>query len=83
LSGLSIVSDVEYSKNFKSVFFMLNSIIDTAIATHLAWTQRLSSLVHDPDSQTIALEEARDDTACEFGRWLKNEGAPFALFQDY
>ncbi len=43
---------------------------DNAISAHLNWIKRFENAISGTDSTPIHIEQLRDDTACEFGRWL-------------
>ena len=48
--------------------------VDEAIAVHVAWKEKLTRYLNDPDGSLDALEIAADDR-CPLGRWLRREGS--------
>ena len=56
----------------------LKSEIDAAIMAHENWKTLLSTSI-DTGATHININEAKDDTICQFGRWLYGPTIPQAI----
>ncbi len=46
------------------------TVFDNTISAHIAWLVRFENVLNGTDLQTFDPKAVRDDTICEFGRWL-------------
>lgn len=56
--------------------------IEEGIEHHQTWRARLLHYIANPDG-SLSAEFARNETNCELGKWLRNDGMRFSTLHSY
>ena len=56
----------------------MSTVFDDAIMVHTGWVTRFGNAMRGIDHESFDSEKIRDDSICEFGRWLHANSTMFS-----
>ena len=62
---------------------IMSTVFDDAISAHTSWVTRFGNSMRGIDRESFDPEQIRDDTICEFGRWLHANATLFLDIERY